>query len=301
MNARASLVKKATLTLISLLVVACAHLPQPQFEPLQTFQDRMANGQPGPVMVVVPAGNFMVGSIPHSSHTPQKIQPYKTEFPQHKITIERPFAIGKFELTFREYDKFVNATGYAKPSDVGWGTKHWGRNDTPVFNINWYDAQKYLVWLSQQTGHHYRLPTEAEWEYAARAGSTTPFQFGNCIDPKQANFHGRETYSDCPVTDLYRGKVLATGTFPPNAWDLHDIHGNILEWTQDCWHDNYVDAPDDGTAWMDQGDNANCGRRVLRGGSWSGRAIDLRLALRSHNKSKHKSIFIGFRVVRELN
>jgi len=245
-------------------------------------------------MVVIPAGEFMMGQIPDARPV------FESEMPSHKVTFPRPFAIGKYELTFLEYDQFVKATGYRKPSDLGWGTKFWGRERTPVFDVTWHDAQRYLTWLSEQTGARYRLPTEAEWEYAARAGTTTVFNTGNCIDTTQANFHDKENFNDCPLTSVYRGKVVDTGSFPPNAWGLHDVHGNILEWTQDCWHDSYENAPHDGSAWNDSMNDEEC-KRVLRGGSWSGRAQELRSAARAHNFSSHKSIFIGFRVVRELN
>ena len=225
---------------------------------------------------------------------------FTAESPTHQVNINRSIAIGKYELSFQEYDLFVNSTGYEKPSDLGWGTKYWGRTDTPVFNVSWQDAQRYLEWLSDQTGAHYRLPTEAEWEYAARAGTRTAYNTGECINANLANFHDKEKFNDCNPTELYRGKVVAVGSFPANLWGLHDVHGNVLEWTQDCWHDNYVDAPSDGTAWLDE-NRGNCKRRVLRGGSWSGRALDLRSASRASNLVDHKSIFIGFRVVRELN
>ncbi|WP_455375389.1 formylglycine-generating enzyme family protein [Kaarinaea lacus] len=283
------------LVAISLLFVACNSLPEKPYQPFETFNDKLTNGENGPAMIVIPAGRFMMGPNAKQSTT------FPSEQPLHPVRIKRQFAIGKFELTFRDYDIFVNATGYDKPSDRGWGTLDWGRNKTPVFNVNWHDAKRYLEWLSEQTGAHYRLPTEAEWEYAARAGTTTVFSTGDCIDTDLANFHGKEALNDCPLSQLYRGRVIDTGSFPPNPWGLHDVHGNILEWTEDCWHDSYEQAPDDGSAWLNKGDSANCKRRVLRGGSWSGRALELRSAARANNKAEHKSIFIGFRVVRELH
>jgi len=282
------------LGIFSLLVAACTSIPQRDFQPFETFQDTLKNGEPGPVLVVIPAGDFVMG--PNAGQTAQ----FPNELPAHRVSIKRPFAIGKVELTFREYDSFVKATGYTSPSDKGWGTEYWGRNKTPVFNVSWHDAVNYLDWLSEQTGAHYRLPTEAEWEYAARASTTTPFSTGECIDTDLANFHGKEAFKECELSQLYRGKVIDTGSFPPNPWGLHDVHGNILEWTADCWHDNYAGAPDDGSAWLNSGENVNCDRRVLRGGSWSGRALELRSVTRANNLSHHKSIFIGFRVVREL-
>jgi len=261
---------------------------------MSQFHDTLTDGQPGPELVVVPAGRFTMGPVSPSGPK------LTTELPPHEVNINRPFAIGKYELTFREYDKFVNATGYRQPSDLGWGTLHWGRNKTPVFNVSWQDAQRYLEWLSKQTGARYRLPSEAEWEYAARAGTTSVFYTGECIDTDKANFHGKEPLGKCMPSGLYRGKVVDVGSFEANPWGLHDMPGNILEWTQDCWHDNYKGAPDNEAPWLDDGENANCQLRVLRGGSWSGRALELRSAARANNDKYFKSIFIGFRVVREL-
>lgn len=282
------------LGLISLLIVSCTTLPERQYQSLEIFHDTFVNGEAGPTLIVIPAGEFTMG--PNAGQTAQ----FPNELPAHTVRIKHPFAIGKFELTFHEYDIFVKSTGYASPSDKGWGNKYWGRNKTPVFNVSWHDAVNYLNWLSEQTGAYYRLPTEAEWEYAARAMTTTEFSTGDCINTDMANFHGKEAFKQCQLSQLYRGKVIDTGSFPPNPWGLHDVHGNILEWTADCWHDNYAGAPDDGSAWLNLGENVNCEHRVLRGGSWSGRALELRSATRANNTSKHKSIFIGFRVVREL-
>lgn len=278
-----------------MVIASCAQAPLVDITPLRTFQDKLADGSLGPVMIVIPAGEFSMGPV---SIENSKIN---NELPSHTVTVKRPFAIGKFELTFKEYDQFVNATRYERPSDQGWGKEYWGRNKTPVFNVSWNDAQRYLKWLSEQTGAHYRLPSEAEWEYVARAGSENVFHSGNCIATDQANFHGKETYLDCPATGQYLGKVTDIGSYPANAWGLHDAHGNIFEWTQDCWHENYTHAPTDGSTWLDQEDNAQCDLRVIRGGSWSGRAIDIRAAARARNFRNHKSIFIGFRVARDLN
>lgn len=278
---------------ISLLLMACSSAPRKTYSEFESFQEPLAIGGLGPKMIVVPAGKFIMGT----SETQRSV--FKSEHPAHPVHIKKPFAIGQFELTFQEYDEFVKSTGYQKPSDLGWGSKYWGRGKTPVFNVSWHDAKRYLAWLSQQTGAHYRLPTEAEWEYAARAGTTSTYTTGECITADQANFHDKEQYANCEPTGQYRGKAIETGTFKPNAWGLYDVHGNILEWTEDCWHDSYDHAPADGSAWLDE-DDANCQRRVLRGGSWSGRAVELRSGTRSNNLADFKSIFIGFRVVREL-
>ena len=272
----------------------CALQPREQWQPMHKFQDLLAKGDLAPKMVVVPAGSFMMGP------TPEEPVQLDTEQPRHKVTIKKAYAISQYEITFAEFDRFAEATGYRKPSDKGWGEAYWGRTNMPVFDVTWQDAQRYVEWLSEQTGERYRLPSEAEWEYAARAGTTTAFSTGDCIHTDQANFHGRYEFGDCPLPDAYRGKAMPVGSFKPNAWGLYDVHGNMFEWTGDCWHPSYDGAPDDGTAWMNEGDDVNCERRVLRGGSWSGRPADIRSANRTHNDANFKSIFIGFRVVREL-
>ena len=284
-----------SVVLLSGILHGCALQPREQIEPLQIFQDTLTSGGSGPKMVVLPAGEFIMGPSPDEPLQLDK------EKPLHKVTINNPFAISQFEITFAEYDQFVAASGYRKPSDKGWGTAHWGRNNMPVFDVTWHDAQRYIEWLSEQTGEHYRLPSEAQWEYAARAGTTTAFHTGDCIHTDQANFHGRYEFGDCPLPPTYRGKTTPVGSFEPNAWGLYDVHGNMFEWTRDCWHSSYHGAPDNGSAWMDEGNNVNCERRVLRGGSWSGRPADIRSAARSNNDANFKSIFIGFRVVRVLD
>ncbi|TVR82715.1 MAG: hypothetical protein EA405_05845 [Rhodospirillales bacterium] len=197
-----------------------------------------------PEMVVIPPGTFLMGS-------PENEQDRTSdEGPQHRVTIAKPFAIGRFAVTFAEYDHFCDATGHDKPKDEGWG-----RGRRPVINVSWEDAQAYVVWLSRKTGKPYRLPSEAEWEYACRAGTTTRFTFGDEITEKQANFGANVR------------RTTNVGVYPPNPWGLHDMHGNVWEWCEDCWHPNYRGAPDDGRAWGGE-DGGNCERRVLRGGSW---------------------------------
>ena len=207
-----------------------------------------------PEMVVVPAGSFMMGSPPGEEGRAD------SEGPQRKVTIARPFAVGKFEVTFAEWDACVAAGGCKhNPGDQGWG-----RGKRPVIDVSWDDITKeYLPWLSRKTGKSYRLLSEAEWEYVARAGTTTPFSTGRTITPKQANFAGNYTYGGS-AKGVYRSKTIEVGSFPPNAFGLYDMHGNVWEWVQDCWNGSYTGAPSDGSAWT----TGDCGRRVLRGGSW---------------------------------
>ncbi|MDZ7621120.1 MAG: formylglycine-generating enzyme family protein [Candidatus Competibacteraceae bacterium] len=217
-------------------------------------------------MISLPGGAFIMGS-PDSE--PERSS---DEGPQRTVRI-RPFAIGKTEVTFADYDVFAEATGRNKPNDFGWG-----RGQQPVVGVSWSDAVAYAEWLSAQTGQRYRLPTEAEWEYAARAGTDTPFWTGGCIHTDQANYYGQYDYNNCGAkTGVYRARTVAAGSLPANAWGLHETAGNAWEWVQDCWHDSYQGAPTDGGAWEEPG----CARRVVRGGGWNnypqkGRPVGLR-------------------------
>ena len=274
---------------------ASTHLPNP-------IQDRLNDGGFGPSLVRIPAGQFIMGAAP------DEVGRFPPDGPTQVIHIKRSFFIGRFEVTFAEYDRFAEATQRAKPSDRGWGTEHWGRATMPVFNVSWFDAVAYTQWLSQQTGKLYRLPSEAEWEYAARAGTRSAFTSGSCITADAANFHSGYQHGDCIPSNIYRGKTVEVGSFPANNWGLHDVHGNVFEWTMDCWHNSREGAPLDGSAWLQQDTPesdftaavyADCKQRVLRGGSWSGRPRDLRLGFRAKNIAEVTTIFIGFRVLRE--
>ena len=195
--------------------------------------------------------------------------------------------MGKFEVTFAEWDACVEGDGCASnrvPSDMGMGK---GRR--PVINVSWDDAKDYVAWLSQKTGKAYRLLTEAEWEYAARAGTTTNYAFGDMITKYQAQFSEGTPYS--------AGMTAEVGAFPANRFRLHDMHGNVEEWVEDCWSGNYRDTPADGSARM----IGECDRRVLRGGQWVTNAVRyLRSASRNVQAAGFRSHFIGFRVGRTL-
>ncbi len=181
------------------------------------FFDRLRDGSQGPMMVVIPGGRFLMGS------PPEELERRDNER-QHEIEVA-PFALGKYAVTFEEYDRFVIATDRKKPSD-----RDWGRGRRPVINITWFDAMAYAEWLSRQTGQTYRLPTEAEWEYACRAGTTTPFSFGTTISTAQANYDGNYVYGE-GQKGMYREKTVEVGQFPANAWGLHEVHGNVWKWT----------------------------------------------------------------------
>jgi len=216
------------------------------------------------------------------------------ELPVRTVTFAKPFAIGKYEVTFTEYDRFAEATGREKPDD--WG---WGRGLRPVINVSWDDAKAYASWLSEQTGKRYRLASEAEWEYATRGGTVTPFSTGECIDTDQANYNGNFGWQDCARTDLNRAKTLEAGSLPANPLGLHEVHGNVWEWAQDCWHDSYKDAPTDGSAWEEAG-GGDCVRRVLRGGSWNDQPADVRSALRNWTTTEYRNFDVGFRLAQDL-
>ncbi len=197
------------------------------------------------------------------------------EGPQRSVTIQRQFAAGKFEVTFDEWDVCVRENACPTVADEGWG-----RGRRPVINVSWNDAKQYTEWLSRKTGKTYRLLTEAEWEYAARAGTTAAYSFGDSITTQQANNNNT------------LGRTVPVGSYPANAFGLHDMHGNVWEWTEDCWSANYNGAPSDGSAWT----TGNCGRRVLRGGSWRGSPRDMRSAGRNWDPVGGRDSGDGFRV-----
>ena len=215
------------------------------------------------------------------------------EGPVHPVTISEPFAVGVYEVTFREWDACRRSGGCShRPDDRGWG-----RGNRPVINVSWNDAKEYVRWLSGRTGEEYRLLSEAEWEYAARAGTTGPFHFGATISPDQANYAANIAYG-AGRKGRYRKQTVPVGSFPANDFGLLEVHGNVREWVEDCWHDSYRGAPSDGNAWTSGGD---CGFRVLRGGSWYYAPRFLRSAIRGRDASGIRSGFVGFRVSRTLD
>jgi formylglycine-generating enzyme required for sulfatase activity len=240
-----------------------------------------------PLMVVVPPGSFMMGSTEAEREWAVEQGADRSrvglEKPQHPVTIAEPFAVGKHEITFDEWDACVKnggCNGY-KPADEGWG-----RRLRPVINVSWKDARAYAEWLSEKTGDPYRLLSESEWEYAARAGTTTRFSWGDAITRKNANYGG------------YLGKTAEVGSYPPGPWGLYDMHGNVWEWGEDCIYNSYVGAPNDGSPWTIGG----CGGgRVGRGGSWGGDPGSVRSAVRGWSgTADHREKFAGFRVARDL-
>jgi len=255
----------------------------------------------GPVMVPVATGRFEMGSPERERRIAMASGAQKNwlarETPQHWVGIERPFALGRHPVTVGEWRVFVAASGWQQQGEVDWQAPGFPQTDDhPVVGVTWFDAQKYVAWLSEATGQRYRLPSEAEWEYACRAGTRTAFNTGDTIATTHANFDGTFTYNGGPRGEFRHGTTPA-GMFPPNAWGLHDMHGNVWEWVQDVVHDNYEGAPVDGSAWEVGGDGA---RRILRGGSWLYNPRYLRSALRNGYSAVLSNDIVGFRVVREL-
>jgi formylglycine-generating enzyme required for sulfatase activity len=233
-----------------------------------------------PRMVVVPAGKFTMGSP--TSETGHD----ESENPQHEVTIAKPFAVGKTEVTVAEWDACVAAGACQKASDNGWG-----KGDQPAINVSWDDAKQYVAWLSRITGKEYRLLSEAEWQYAARAGTTTTYSWGDVIGKNNANCDGCGSQWDNKQT-------VPVGSFKPNAWGLYDMHGNVFEWVEDPWHDSYKGAPTGGSPWVEDGD-ANL--RVVRGGSWNSVPQLLRAAGRVGSSADNRDDYLGFRLARTLN
>ena len=251
-----------------------------------------------PQLVRVPAGSFMMGAPEEEEGSSS------AERPVHQVDFTAPFAIGVHEVTFAQWDACVAAGGCDghSPVSIGEGATnpHMGRARAtrPVVEVSWDDAQGYVAWLSAHTGETYRLPSEAEWEYAARAGTQTPFHFGATISTAQANFNGTTAYGEGSVGEA-RGDTLPVGSFPANAWGLHDVHGNAAEWTQDCYgwsRPTYDGAPTDGSA-REEGD---CAERVVRGGNWADAPRWVRSAWRIAWPANTRIGTIGIRVVREL-
>ena len=265
-----------------------ALVPHSSRVPGTVFRDTLKDGGQGPQMVVLPTGSFIMGSPTTETGRDSDERPMRT------VTISKRIAMGRYEVTFDDYKRFTDdpATTLTLPGDEGWG-----RGTRPVIKVSWNDAKAYAAWLSAQTGKMYRLPSEAEWEYAARAGTRTRYSWGNDIICSQARY-GRRPILDGECSSSFDGTV-PVGSFEPNAFGLYDMHGNVWEWVEDCWHDNYEGAPSDGSAWT-----SGCGsdvRAVLRGGSWFFYPRYLRSADRDWNGPSSRSGNIGFRLVQDLN
>jgi formylglycine-generating enzyme required for sulfatase activity len=255
--------------------------------PFERFRDHVP-GIPTPEMVVVPGGSFVMGSPPDEEGR------FDDEGPQRTVRVAG-FALARNPLTFEEFDAFCSATGRSPPDDGGFG-----RGRRPVIYLSWEDAQAYLGWLNGLVaGRPYRLPSEAEWEYACRAGTTTPFTFDATNITQKGRYlplfaeedtsKERSTHGTTPVDDLDA----------ENVWGLRHMHGNVWEWVEDCWHENYVGAPEDGRAWLSE-NGGDCSSRVVRGGRWGGDPRFLRSAVRGRIEPVVRVGNLGFRPARTL-
>ena len=279
-----------------LALLGCVRQTHAQ-EPGTVFRDCDAC----PEMVVVPPGDFMMGSSRAARGW------YTDEGPRHEATIGYSLGVGVYEVTFAEWDACVSAGGCMghRPDDGGLG-----RERQPVINVSWEDARTYLRWLSEETGESYRLLSEAEWEYVARAGTESAWYWGEDSSDqcRHANGFDRELTQQLEAEDVrirvrpascsdgYEG-AAPVGSFEPNGFGLHDVSGNVWEWTDDCWNESYAGAPADGRAWTD----GYCVPRVVRGGSWNNPPGLLRSAFRDGIPREDRGFNIGFRVARTMN
>ena len=224
---------------------------------------------PMPELRTMPSGSSQIGSQNRKQN----------ELPIRTVVFEAPFNLGKTEVTFQQYDAFAVATGRRLPNDSGFG-----RGNRPAINVDFSDVLAYINWLSAMTGESCRLPSEAEWEYACRAGATSAYNVGDHLTEEHANV-GNSV-----------GETSEVGTYPANAWDLNDMHGNVFEWTLDCWHENYEGATEEGEAWRER-EFGDCTLRVLRGGSWFSVKDDARCAARSNSYPSSRNNVVGFRIL----
>lgn len=274
------------LALGATLVGASLFLAQRAFSDLSSAvldrpsESRVCAGIPGmgPEMVILLGGTFDMGDMAGRGSSEER--------PVRTVNV-RSFAMSVCEVTFDEYDAFAKATKRNLPDDAGWG-----RGRRPVINVSWEDTQAYVTWLSEQTGKLYRLPSEAEWEYAARSGG------------KIETWAGTETGQDLKNYAWYEansgGTTKEVGRRRANGLGLHDMSGNVWEWIEDCWHSDYNGAPTDGKAWKDM-NGGNCGQRVIRGGSWDESPVDLRSSFRGRISAEDRTSLIGFRLAQGLN
>jgi len=244
---------------------------------LRTVRDRLADGSAGPLMVAIPAGTFGMGS---------RLSGEPNERPEHQVQVGG-FLVGATEVTFSDFDRFVRAAGRRSPDAFGWG-----RGRRPVVDVTWDDARDYAQWLSRQTGRRYRLPSEAEWEFAARGGTTSAYWWGYAPESGRALCFGCGSSLD--------GRSTApVASFGANPFGLHDTAGNVLEWTQDCYQPSYDGAPTDGSAWVRPGVRPGCSARVARGGAFNRPAKSMRSAARVEFPPDTRVNMLGFRLARD--
>ncbi|WP_161796358.1 formylglycine-generating enzyme family protein [Arsukibacterium ikkense] len=270
------LTKASTALTLSIFIISCgkSHNYSTEF-----IADKLSDGSEGPQLSIVPAGKGVVGEDYNSS--------YGYFGPQRTIEIPAAFAISRSEITFAQYDKFATATNRPVPDDKGWG-----RDDMPVINVSWLDATAYAEWLTEQTGQKYRLPSETEWEYAARAGTKTVYWWGN-------NYIQSKEHCDRDIGNCTQGTEAAqpwvSGRYQPNPFGLYDVSSNVAEWVLDC------DDEDNRSNDMTPVKTGDCDSRIVKGGSYSDRAHIIRLSNRVSIGIESRYSSVGFRLVREIN
>lgn len=293
MHSYLGLLMRSAIIIISVLTLGCqsgsqneelAKIPPSP----KAIQDKLSTGKLGPEMQVIPSGRSILGDATGVGQ--------KNEQPTYEVVIKKPFALGKYEVTFDEYDYFCEVTGKTKPQDQGWG-----RGRRPVIEIAWAEAQAYVEWLSKQTGQHYFLPSEAQWEYAARAWTKTNYWWGDEPGDKNAQCGDcAEIHrcSDCKDVPLIDEGTVAVGSFKPNPFGLYDVHGNVMEWTADCGNDRNLPQTSKGFP-RSTGD---CSRHIMKDGSWWNNYRFIRASVRGYAVDgwDYKSKHVGFRVAREI-
>jgi formylglycine-generating enzyme required for sulfatase activity len=248
---------------------------------VQGYREPLADGV-DLTMLWIPPGRFWMGS-PDQEH-----ERSEDEGPQHLVQLQG-FFMGQTPITQAQWRAVMD-------SNPSYFSEQPDSDQRPVESVSWRDAMAFCQRLRERTGRYYTLPSEAQWEYACRAGTTTPFHFGETITPDLANYRGTYTYANGPKGE-YREETTPVGLFPANAWGLQDMHGNVWEWCLDQWHASYEGAPADGGAWVDSGDEKSGTPRLLRGGSWYINPRNFRSAFRIHHEPGLASNDVGFRVV----
>jgi formylglycine-generating enzyme required for sulfatase activity len=263
---------------------------------VQTFTEDLGNSITLD-MVLIPPGEFLMGS------PDDELERQTSEGPQHLVTIQQPFFMGQYQVTQTQWEQVVKMKQVKRKLDSN--PSRFKGGNLPVEQVSWLDTEEFCLRLSAHTKRNYRLPSEAEWEYACRAGTTTPFHFGETIDAEVANYQaqdekiGNTTYPGKYGRGKfgeYRKKTTPIGTFPANNFGLYDMHGNVWEWCFDHWHDSYKGAPTDGSAWINPKAKEN-DLRVLRGGSWINNPGRCRSAFRDGNSAVVRDYRYGFRIV----
>lgn len=259
-------------------IISCAENKPPH---IPTYlQDTLRSGSLGPKLAIIPTGTGVVGG--------EELIPFKNHSPQHKVISTQEYAMGIAEVTFKEYDAFCKSTFINCPDDNGWG-----RDDQPVINVSWLDAMAYTEWLSEQTNQVYRLPSEAEWEYAARGGTSTNYWWGD--EYIQGIDHCDRDLGGCPEgTEL--SEPGAAGRFSANPYGLFDVTSNVLEWILDCYSPNHINAKNTMEARL----SGDCGEKVFKGSSWLSAQPYVHVFIRGRLESNDKGRDIGFRVLREI-